>query len=89
MPVGEGLHMPSQPRLDVGDGLANRGNALGMQLLVMAFGKDEARLPVVRAVQHNKSAATPDTAEQSTREIDVLWQFCQTEPEQRPWVAKS
>jgi len=36
---GEGFGMLGQARLDVEDRLANCGNALGMQLLIMALGK--------------------------------------------------
>src|SRR5260370_27388572 len=81
LPVGQGLDVSSQARLDLHNCPAYRGNALSAYLLIVAFAKNEASLPIVGAVQHNENAARTDAAEESAGNVHIVRQLWKPEPE--------
>src|SRR5262249_20591625 len=49
--------------------------------LVVALGKDQTRLPVIGAVEHDEQAARPDATQQAARKIQILRKAGQSKPE--------
>src|SRR5439155_5641353 len=80
LPVGQKLDMFDELRLDCGDAAAQFVESGRAQVLITAFWKHIAYLPVVEAIEHNQNVATAEAAKHTGRFPRIFRQAWQAKP---------
>src|SRR5260370_38350976 len=76
------LHVRSEPRLQLQNGTVHRLKSCRTQLLVLSFGKNVSRLPVVAALEDRQDPASADTSQQAAGRLWAFRQMWQGKPKQ-------